>query len=140
MLVCCILHLPQSYAACRTEPAQLETSCMQCCQGHTASHLVKPALKMCLGVEHRHDVLQAAKRQARAAQSFGRALPPEPGMPRNIHKRKGGGARRTDYYGAPLLAPACLATNTKVSGSCSSLPNRLGAGHKVWRVVDEIYR
>ena len=35
---------------------------------------------------------------------------PEPGMPRNIHKRKGGGARRTDYYGEPLVVFACVAT------------------------------
>ncbi len=44
-------------------------------------------------------LLQAAKRQARAQASLGRGLAPDPGMARNLHKRKGGGARRSDFYG-----------------------------------------
>ncbi len=43
--------------------------------------------------------MQAAKRQARAQASFGRGMAPDPGAMRNLHKRKGGGARRSDYYG-----------------------------------------
>ena len=46
-----------------------------------------------------YELLQAAKRQARAQASFGRQLAADPGMVRNLHKRKGGGARRSDYYG-----------------------------------------
>ena len=49
------------------------------------------------------EYVQAAKRQARAqAASFGRGMAPEPGIVRNLHKRKAGGARRGDYYGEPL--------------------------------------
>ena len=51
-------------------------------------------------------------------------------MPRNIHKRKGGGARRTDYYGAAPLR-ARMHSATKVSGICSSIPNKLGRAQSV---------
>lgn len=51
--------------------------------------------------------VQAAKRQARAqAASFGRGMAPEPGIVRNLHKRKAGGARRGDYYGDPSNLPS----------------------------------
>ncbi len=45
------------------------------------------------------ELMQAAKRQARAQASFGRGMAPDPGAMRNLHKRKGGSARRSDYYG-----------------------------------------
>ena len=47
----------------------------------------------------RSELVQAAKRQARAQASFGRGMAPDAGAMRNLHKRKGGGARRSDYYG-----------------------------------------